>query len=154
RFVAYAATKLLETLSADDYKQTILQATNCRQFDQGALALLASAPDHDTALAILDHAEKLMDGFVSDPDFLDLLRVIELSLIRGELKPEDVSDKIEKIAIEYPTRNPQMNRELVRLVAYLQAKSAAPRMIEQLASDISMDDKLQVALYARFLPDW
>ena len=32
-----------------------------------------------------------MDGFVSDPDFLDLLRVIQLSLIRGELKPEDVT---------------------------------------------------------------
>ena len=29
-----------------------------------------------------------------------------------------------------------------------------PRMIEQLASDIPIDDKLQVALYARFLPDW
>ncbi|HEY2761581.1 MAG TPA: HEAT repeat domain-containing protein, partial [Pirellulales bacterium] len=154
RYVAYAATKLLETLPADDYKQTILKSNNCRQFVQGALALLTIAPDHDMALAILEHCEKIMDGFVSDPDFLDLLRVIQLSLIRGELKPNDVSDSVEKIVIEYPTRNPQMNRELLRLVAYLQAKSAEPRMLEQLASDIPNDDKLQVALYARFLPDW
>jgi hypothetical protein len=46
-----------------------------------------------------------------------------------------------------------MNRELIRLVAYLQNAPAGKRMLEQLASDIPAEDKLQIALYARFLPD-
>jgi putative heme-binding domain-containing protein len=154
RYVAFAATKLLETLPATEYQAAVLKTDNCRQFVQGALALLTMDPDRDTCLAILQHSGKIMDGFVSDPEFLDLLRVMQLSLSRGNLKPEDAPEMVEKIAIEYPTRNVQMNRELVRLVAYLQGKSAAGRMLEQLAADIPMEDKLQVGLYARFVPDW
>ena len=78
-----------------------------------------------------------MDGFVSDPDFLDLLRVIGLSIARGEIKPNEVPQLSEKIAREYPTRNNQMNRELIRLVAYLQGYGAAGRMIEQLGGRYS-----------------
>ena len=77
-----------------------------------------------------------------------------LALARGEIKPTEVPQLSEKIAREFPTRNSQMNRELIRLVAYLQGYSAAHRMIEQLAADIPKDDKLQIALYARFLNGW
>jgi putative heme-binding domain-containing protein len=154
RFVAYAATKLLETLPAGEYQAAILKTESPRQFAQGALALLQINPEPETCLALLQRSGKIMDGFVSDPDFLDLLRVMELSLIRGQLKAEDAPEMVEKIAIEYPTRNAQMNRELVRLVAYLQAKSAEPRMLEQLNAEIPMADKLHVGLYARFLPGW
>jgi putative heme-binding domain-containing protein len=79
---------------------------------------------------------------------------VQLSLARGQLKPEDAPDMAERIAHEYPTRSKQLNRELVRLVAYLGGKSAQPRMLEQLTADVPMEDKMQVALYARFLNDW
>ena len=43
-----------------------------------------------------------------------------------------------------------MNRELIRLVVYLQGNSAATRIMEQLASDMPQEDKMHLALYARF----
>lgn len=154
RYVAYAATRLLETLPSEEYQAALLKAKNNRVFVQGALALLTMNPDRATCQAIIDRAGAVMDGFVSDPDFLDLLRVIGLALSRGEIKPTEVPQLSEKIAREFPTRNSQMNRELIRLVAYLQGYSAANRIIEQLAADIPKDDKLQIALYARFLNGW
>jgi hypothetical protein len=116
--------------------------------------MLVMDPSRDNCLAILKRSETIMDGFVNDPDFLDMLRVMQLSFSQGNLSPTDVPELAERIAREYPTRNAQMNRELVRLVVFLQGKSAAPRMLEQLAADIPSADKLQVALYARFMQGW
>jgi putative heme-binding domain-containing protein len=154
RYIAYAATRLLETLPTDEYRAAILSTDKTRTFVQGALAMLVMDPTHDNCLAILRRCETVMDGFVNDPDFLDILRVMQLSLARGNLQPSDVPELSEKIAKEYPTRNAQLNRELVRLVVFLQGKSAAQRMLEQLAADSPSADKLQVALYARFLHGW
>jgi putative heme-binding domain-containing protein len=154
RYIAYAATRLLETLPVEQYRPEILKTDNPRVFVQGALAMLVMDPARDDCVAILKRCETLMDGFVDDPDFLDMLRVMQLSLARGNLQPSDLPELSEKIAKEYPTRNAQLNRELVRLVVYLQGKSAAPRMLEQLAADIPSTDKLQVALCARFLQGW
>jgi putative heme-binding domain-containing protein len=153
-YVAYAATRLLETLPVDQNRAEILRTDNPRAFDQGALAMLVMDPSRDNCIAILKRCETIMDGFVNDPDFLDMLRVMQLSFARGNLSPTDLPELAEKIAREYPTRNAQMNRELVRLVVFLQGKSVAPRMLEQLAADIPSADKLQVALYARFMPGW
>ncbi len=81
-------------------------------------------PDHETCKAIVERSGAVMKGFVSDPDFIDLLRVMQLALGRGGIERKDIPELAEKIVLEYPTRNPQMNRELVRLVAYLQGNSA------------------------------
>ena len=47
-------------------------------------------PDRATIDAVLANAGKIMEGYVTDPDFLDLLRVTELALERGKLSPGDV----------------------------------------------------------------
>jgi putative heme-binding domain-containing protein len=154
RYMQFAATRLLETMPRDEYYAKALKTEKARQFAQSALALLVMDPDRDTCIAILKRSQTLMAGFVSDPDFLDMLRVMQLALLRGELKAEDVPDFATKIALEYPTKNADMNRELIRLVAYLDSRSAGSRMLEQLASDIPAEDKMQVALYARYLTGW
>jgi putative heme-binding domain-containing protein len=154
RYVAYAATRLLESLPAEEYRDAILKTNNPRAFVQGALAMLVMDPSPEDCLALLKRSETLMDGFVNDPDFLDMVRVIQLSLARGNLQASDIPELGERMAREYPTRNPQMNHELVRLVVFLQGKSAMPRMLEQLAIDIPSSEKLQVALYARYMNGW
>ncbi len=154
RSVSYAATRLLETLPREDYRAAILKTKNTRLFLQGSLALVQMDPDHETCKAIVERCGVVMKGFVSDPDFIDLLRLMQLALGRGGIERKDIPELAEKIVLEYPTRNPQMNRELVRLVAYLQGISAGPRLMEQLTTDIPSADKLQAALYARFLDGW
>jgi putative heme-binding domain-containing protein len=154
RHVAFAATRLLETMPADSYRDAILAEQNQRAFLQGALALVTVAPDRETCLAITGRCSALMNGFMADAEFLDMLRLVQLALARGELKPEDVQELSGKIALEFPTKHTFMNRELIRLVAFLQGTSAAPRIMEQLASDLPQEEKMQLALCARFLKDW
>ncbi len=47
-----------------------------------------------------------------------------------------------------------MNRELVRILAYLQVPAATELFLEQLRGKSSNEEKLHVALYARFLTNW
>jgi putative heme-binding domain-containing protein len=57
----------------------------------------------------------------------------------------------EQLSDEYPAADPRMNRELVRLLVYLQEPTLAERLVEQLNSDIPSVDKMQVLMHTRFL---
>ena len=85
-------------LPADSYRDAILSEQNQRAFLQ-ALSLVTAAPDRQTCLAILNRCNALMDGFMADPEFLDMLRLIQLALVRGEVKPDDVQELSGKIAV-------------------------------------------------------
>lgn len=155
RYVRFAATRALEQIPVKSWKDFALQTKNQREFLQGSLALLVMDPDRPTIDAVLKRVEQLMGGYVSDPDFIDMLRVTELALERGKVAPKDVSTLGPKFAAEYPSGNLQMNRELMRLLAYLKEPSANPRIIAQLQDpSVPAEDKLQAALLARFIPNW
>jgi putative heme-binding domain-containing protein len=155
RYVAYAATRALEQVPKESWQAAALETKNHRVFLQGALALLVMDPDRATAEAILARVDKIMDGYVTDPDFIDLLRVAELALERGKLAPSDVPKLGAKLASEYPSGDRLMNRELVRLLAWLKEPSANARIISQLQDpDLPAEEKLHLALLARFIPGW
>jgi putative heme-binding domain-containing protein len=154
RYVVWAATRALEQVPKESWQEQALKAENPGQFLQGALALLVVDPDRQTAEAILTRVDALLAGYLSDPDFLDLLRVTELALERGKITGDDVPDLRKKLAKEYPSKDRIQNRELIRLLAYLNDNGAARRMIQQLQTDMPLEEKLHLALYARFIPDW
>ena len=54
----------------------------------------------------------------------------------------------QQILREYPTRDAMMNRELVKLLAYLKPPEAAQLLTRQLETDIPDVEKLQIAAYA------
>ena len=59
------------------------------------------------------------------------------------------------MAAEYPAGDRMMNRELIRLLAYLKEPSANARIIAQLQdADLPTEEKLHLALLARFIPGW
>jgi putative heme-binding domain-containing protein len=155
RYVIYAATRALEQIPKQSWQGEALAARNHRVFLQGALALLVMDPDRATVDAVLANVEKIMEGYVTDPDFLDMLRVTELALERGKLAPSDVPALGARLAAEYPAGDRMMNRELVRLLAYLKESSANARIIAQLQdADLPTEEKLHLALLARFIPGW
>ena len=59
-----------------------------------------------------------------------------------------------KLADEYPTKDARMNRELVRMMAYLQEHGAADRILEQLRTNLPQEEKVHLALYGRFFDRW
>jgi putative heme-binding domain-containing protein len=158
RFVAFAARRALEKFPADQWQNQVLDAARTRTFLQGATGLLVAHPNTNNARQILARCQAMLrgdvrdpgqqPGFISDDDFLDMLRVVQLALMQGNIPPTDVPELSQQIVREYPTSNPMMNRELVRLLAYLQPPEAAHAMAQQLVSDIPDTEKLQIAGYA------
>ena len=154
RNVVWAATRALERMPKESWQDKALAVENPRQFLQAALAMLVIDPDRKSAEAVLARVEKLLDGYLTDAEFLDLLRVTELALERGQIKGDDVPSLRKRLAREYPSGDRLHNRELIRLLAYLQEPSALARMIAQLQTQMPAEEKLHLALYARFMPNW
>ncbi len=165
RFVAFAARRVLEKMPANDWQEQVLSAESPRPFLQGSAGLLAAYPSPDVARKILARCEAMLRGDVNDPgqkrgeisdaNYLDLLRVVQLALVQGKIPPADVPTLSQQILREYPTRNAMMNRELVKLLVYLQPPGAAHQLAHQLESDIPDIEKLQIAAYApRIATGW
>ena len=47
---------------------------------------------------------------LTDANFLDLLRVVQLALVRGNIAPADEPALTQQILREYPTRDAMLNR--------------------------------------------
>lgn len=151
RYVAWSARRALEQLPVDEWMPLVLKAEGPRVFVNGAVGLLIKKPDHDTAMAVLAKSSALLKGFVNDEDFIGLMRVIQLALIAGDVAPEEVPELRAQLAEEYPSLESRMNRELVRILVYLQEPSVVPRFFEELVStEVPIEDKLHLAFYARF----
>src|SRR5262249_31231513 len=74
-----------------------------------------------------------------------------VALIKGEVAPDDMGTLRNKLIDEYPSRDPLMNRELVRLLVYLQEPTFAAKLVEQLKGDAPSIEKMQLATHAPFL---
>ncbi len=153
-FEAWAARRLLVQTPADGWRDRVLASDHHRLVLHGSLALLMADPSKENAVAVAQRIEQLMNGFVSDRDFVDMLRVLQVAIIRGKLTAEDVPSLHGLLAEEFPSSDDMMNRELVRLLAYLQTSSIIDRYLEYLESnDVADLEKLHLALHLRFIED-
>jgi putative heme-binding domain-containing protein len=162
-YVAFAARRALEKVPPAEWQQQILASPDPRTFLQGAAGLLAAYPSPQLARQILARCEAMIRGEVqepglrrgelADPTFLDLLRVVQLALVRGEVPAADVTSLAGELLREYPTTHAMMNRELVKLLVYLQPAGAAQALAKQLETNNPDVEKLQIAAYAPRIKD-
>jgi putative heme-binding domain-containing protein len=81
--------------------------------------------------------------------------VVQLALLRGEIKASDVPTLSAQLLREYPTKHALLNRELVRLLAYLQPLGAATAMARQVNDNTGDAEQLHIAAYApRITQGW
>ena len=151
RYEAWAARRLLERLPIDEWRTELLSTEDHRWFVQGAIALMITQPNNKNAQAILDRFLALMDDFVSDRDFVDMLRVAQVALMRSDLSTDDITVFREQLTDEFPAGNGIMNGELVRLLVHMQSDSILDRFIEFLDSDAPDIEKLHLAMHLRFI---
>jgi len=151
RFEAWAARELLQRTPADKWQDTILKTGDHRLFIQGATALMAAKHDKATAKLVTARVGELSSGYVSDRDFVDMLRVLQLAVLRGGLTADDIPEMRDLLVAEFPSANATMNRELTRLLVHLKASSIADRYIAHLESDIPDVEKLPLALHLGLL---
>ena len=150
RHLAWAASKTLQNLPVDTWKNLILETEQQRVFLLGGAALLGTGPSKEICLEIFQAANRWMKSFVADREFLDLLRVMQLALMQGEIKNQDVPDAAKQIASEFPSGNTIINRELVRVLAYLESSLVATRYLDYLKSDLPLEDKTHLMTHAPF----
>ncbi len=148
---AWAARRLLETMPTEQWQDAVLKSENHRLFIQGALALMIAHPSQDNGLAVLQHCGELMGGFISDRNFIDMLRLMQVTILRGAITGEDVPELKVLLADEFPSGNGTMNRELIRLLAALKVDTITDRYVQYLKSSANDLDKLQVAMHLQFI---
>jgi putative heme-binding domain-containing protein len=142
----------------------VLNHADPQVFLVGSVGLLSG--NRALARPVLERCQELLTSQVS-PDYsaenqasagpsdrlragqqLDLLRVVQLALIHGKLTADDVPALSPALLTLYPTRSHPQNRELVRLLVYLQEPQAVPAFAKQLESDIPRVEKLHLGGYA------
>ncbi len=152
RYVSWAAGRALQQSPHEDWADAVIKEKRARAFVNGATALLGDGDvDRPTAEGLLNQSGALMEGYLTDAEFIDLLRVVQLALIKGQIAGDDVPALRAQVAEEYPSRDHHINRELVRLLVYLQEPTFAERLVEQLRGDSPSVEKMHLVMHARFL---
>ena len=154
RSESFAARRLLESIDPEVWRDKALTSQDIRVFVHGAIALMIVEPTLKNAYDVLARSSEIMDGDIVDRDYLDLLRVMQLALLRGNVKPTDIPKYSERIAEEFPAANGDINREISHIIGYLKTPLANERLPHYLENSIDTDlDKLQVLVNLRHLVD-
>ncbi|MEO1525974.1 MAG: HEAT repeat domain-containing protein [Planctomycetota bacterium] len=146
RTLAFVGRRLLERLPAESFRSAVLDSNDNRTAIVGMLALVSADPSEETGLAVLARASQMMSGFLSDADFIDVLRLCQVALHRTKIDPEKVATLREQVAEEFPAGEPRINHEVIRLASYLGADSLADRALEYIQSDAPFESRTLVAM--------
>jgi putative heme-binding domain-containing protein len=146
RTLAFVARKLLQRFPAEAFAETVLTTTNTRVGVVGMLALASVDQSEATALRILERCSQLMAGFLSDADFIDVLRLCQVTLHRSGIERSKVAALGDQIAEEFPAGEPRINHEVIRLAAYFGSESLTERALDYLESDAPFESRTLVAM--------
>ena len=149
RFVAFAARRALEQLPVDPWRDLVMSSKDTLIFSQGAVSLLAlNTSDASLALEVLQRCEEKLADKNEKKTQLNLLRVMQLAMIHGKLAPGQVPNLGDKLLAAYPSQSSAINRELVRMLVFLQHPAAVGKFAAQLAAKMPHREKLHLAAYA------
>ena len=157
RFESFAARRLLENSLSTSWHETVLTTDDQRLFIQGATAMIIASPGkgttrNETALRVIQRVAEHSQTVVNDHNFTDMLRLTQLAMLRNDIQPGDVASTCGWLADEFPAGDSRINKELVRLLVYLQLPGVQDRFLAYLDSnDIDDVDKLHLAMHLSYL---
>jgi putative heme-binding domain-containing protein len=155
RNLVFLATRLLQGQTRETREAVLENQQNARLVIQGSLASILAEPTSEMALNLLPRLATIAEGFVPDREFIDLLRVYELTLHLGRLRAENYPGLADWVVSEFPAGDPRINRQLIRLAAHLKASSIVPAAMKYLESNQPIVDRVDVALHLRLIPhEW
>ncbi|MDM4016077.1 DUF7133 domain-containing protein [Roseiconus lacunae] len=146
RTLAYIGCKVLQTVPAEKYRQRVLESDRTREAIVGMLALVTVDHSEATALQVLERTSALMKGFLSDADFIDVLRLCQVTLHLSGVDAAKLRTLAAQVAEEFPAGESRINHEVIRLATYLKAESLADRAIAYVDSDAPYESRTLVAM--------
>ncbi|TWU30322.1 DUF7133 domain-containing protein [Bythopirellula polymerisocia] len=149
-FVAFAAQRALQQQPQAGWARQVVESGSVEVFCRGAVALLSENREPAVAEAVLGRCQTTLQSAnsLTAEQLVDVLRVSQLALSLGKLSPEQGSGLGGMLLGEYPSGNIAVDRELVRLLVYLQVPGAADKFAAQIASNGNQEDKLHIAACA------
>ncbi len=150
RWVRYAACALLRRYDPAQYRNTILQSNNPRVAIEGMLALLANDPDQAHLLALVDRQATILQTPLSDELLLDLLRLVQLTLVR-DATPHAFEPVQPMLLQAFDRDDWRIKREAARLLAFLDQPQAIDKMLDQMESDIPWEQQIHYTFCLRSL---
>ena len=150
RYLAWSARLLLERVPVAQWRDKMLSSDDQRLLAQAGLALMRVDPNAQHAQQVLTNVNRVLQGFVSDRNLIDVLRLTQVVLHRSGLKAGDVGKLREKLIEEYPIGEPILNRELFRLLAFLNAEETIDQALSFLQSDAELSERVHVGMHLRF----
>ena len=150
----FAGRLALALIPNDSWKDDFLGDNSTRLAVNSGLALMASQPTNQNAILVADTLTRLSKGFVSDADFVDLLRVLQVALHLSSIDPNSLGSIQELVQKEFPAGNSAINCELIRLATHVQC-DIVPQAIVYLQSDVPMPERMLISMHLPMIPhDW
>lgn len=150
-FEAWAARRLLALDHPDEWLDSALASPEAKVFIQAGTTLMTAWPSHDRALAITKRAEHFLAEYMTDEDFVDMLRLLQITVLRGDLQGDELPRLQELLAEEFPASHHILNRELIRLLVRLNVTSIKERYLDHLDTDLPANERIHVATHLRYL---
>lgn len=151
RKLAWSARRVLERIDPAKWQLELLSHDEQRIQLQAGLALMIAQPTSENAQTVVAMCRQLLEGFVSDRNFMDLLRLVEVTMHRTKMSGDELAGLKLDLIGEFPVGEPILNRELFRILASMDASEVIPEAIRYLRSDVSLAERMHVAMHLRFI---
>jgi putative heme-binding domain-containing protein len=149
RFIRFAARTALEHLDPELWYERAMSEKNHRI----ALAALLAVPRLDKRgfqPAVIQALAKIDWDQLTIAERLELVRAYELTLLRmGPYTPSMRQEIIRRFDPHLPNANRELNSEIGKLLAYVDAPSVVPKLMESLAKAPSQEEQMDYATTLR-----
>ncbi len=150
RALRYAARVAVEQQPLEAWQDKALAETQTNALIQSAVALCragTSPPDDQKAALrakVLDKLNTLPLDRLTEEQTLDACRAYQLAFIRLGGKPDQpaVDEIVAKLDPLYPAQSEFVNRELTKLLVYLEAPSVIEKSLDRLAKSSTQQDQM------------
>jgi putative heme-binding domain-containing protein len=150
RYLAWSARRLLERIPVEQWKASLLGGKDQRLKIQAGFALVIAHPGPESTRAVIAAVSDVLDSFVSDRNLIDFLRLAQVALHRSPLPAEELRAFQGQLVAEFPIGEPLLNRELFRLLTFLNAEEVIDQALAFLQSDADLAERVHVALHMKF----
>lgn len=142
----FLARRVLATIPEDRWKDQFLTSASGRLVINASLVLATNARNSENATMVVNALSKVVEGFVSDADFVDLLRTVQVTLGTVNVNDSTLNKLRAFVANEFPAGNSVINAELIRIATYLQIDLVS-EAVKYLQTDTSMPERVLIAMH-------
>lgn len=151
-FERFAARLALERVPSAQWRDAVLGSDDPRVVTNGLLALSRLGKESLPAREALERERALLarSSDLGADDLLELVRMIQLSLIAGGKGP--ATAEIGKILLsQFPSVHEPLNREIARVIAVLNVPGAIGPLMDRLTKSADQASQIHYALVLRYL---